>query len=64
MRQERQEPVNTQIKKAFEAMMRGNGYDENDLMFEGKTYVKPAIQIRWRFFLMGWEMANFAKEKS
>ena len=54
----------SQARKAFEAMMRGNGYDENDLLFLGKAYVKSATQMRWRFFLMGWEMSNFAKEKS
>lgn len=42
-------------------MMRGNGYKADELVFVGGEYAKASVQLRWRIFLMGWEMANLAK---
>lgn len=46
-----------EAKKVFEAVMRGQGYDESDFLMEANKYAKPSIQTRWRYFLIGWEMA-------
>lgn len=42
-------------------MMRGNGYKASELVFIDGEYAKATTQLRWRMFLMGWEMANLAK---
>ncbi len=45
-----------EARRVFEAMMRGNGH--NDLTRTGDKYNVPSLQTRWRYFLLGWEMAN------
>jgi hypothetical protein len=44
----------TQAQKVFEAMMRAKGYTD----FSGTKgrYSVPALQTRWNYFLLGWEM--------
>jgi len=44
----------TQSQKVFEAMMRAKGY--TDLKQTKDRYDSPAIQTRWNYFLLGWEM--------
>jgi len=42
-------------QKTFEAMMRGNGYVDFKQNKTGR-YLNNAIQTRWKYFLLGWEM--------
>jgi hypothetical protein len=44
----------TQAQKVFEAMMRAKGY--TDFSAVKNRYASPAIQTRWNYFLLGWEM--------
>jgi hypothetical protein len=44
----------TQAQKVFEAMMRAKGYI--DFTKVKDRYEIPALQTRWNYFLMGWEM--------
>lgn len=49
----------SQAQSVFEAMMRGNGF--NDLKKNDKgAYTNSSIQTRWRYFLIGWEMRGAA----
>lgn len=45
----------TQAKKVFEAIMRTKGHSNFSLSDTGK-YNVPALQIRWAYFQLGWEM--------
>ena len=42
-------------QKTFEAIMKTNGHTDFSQNKTGK-YVVPAIQTRWKYFLLGWEM--------
>lgn len=42
-------------REVFEALMRGNGYDNLDRNESGH-YVVAGLNVRWKFFLLGWEM--------
>lgn len=43
--------------EVFEAVMRANGYAEDELHRNDKgTYANPSVQTRWKYFLLGWEM--------
>jgi len=44
----------TQAEKVFEAMMRAKGH--TDFSTTKGRYNIPALQTRWNYFLMGWEM--------
>ena len=44
----------SKAQQVFEALMRTKGYDDFTLV-RGK-YVNPGLQVRWNYFLMGWEM--------
>ena len=44
----------TQAQKVFEAMMRAKGY--TDFTKVKDRYSVPALQTRWNYFLLGWEM--------
>jgi hypothetical protein len=44
-----------EAKKSFEAVMRSNGKTNFSMTNTGK-YVDAALQTRWRYFLMGWEL--------
>jgi hypothetical protein len=44
----------TQALKVFEAMMRAKGY--TDFTKVKDRYNNSALQTRWNYFLMGWEM--------
>jgi hypothetical protein len=44
-----------EAKKSFEAIMRSNGKTNFSMTNTGK-YVDAALQTRWRYFLMGWEL--------
>jgi hypothetical protein len=45
----------TEPQKAFEAMMRVNGKQDLEKNKHGK-YANTSVQVRWRYFLMGWEL--------
>ena len=48
----------SKARKLFEAVMRGQGYKDSDLVSDASgRYTKPSVQTRWRYFLSGWEMA-------
>jgi hypothetical protein len=42
-------------REVFEALMRGNGYENLDRDANGH-YVVSGLNTRWKYFLMGWEM--------
>lgn len=44
----------TQAQKVFEAMMVAKGY--TDLTQVKGRYIVPAIQTRWNYFILGWEL--------
>jgi hypothetical protein len=44
----------SRTQQIFEAIMRGKGMTELD-MVKGK-YKVPAMQARWSYFKLGWEM--------
>jgi len=45
----------SKAQSVFEALMRSKGHTD---FYQSKTgkYVVPALQLRWSYFLMGWEM--------
>lgn len=47
----------TQAQQVFEAIMATKGHSEFAMSAKGK-YLVPALQMRWSYFLMGWEMAK------
>jgi len=44
----------TQAQKVFEATMRAKGY--TDFSSTKNRYNNSALQTRWNYFLLGWEM--------
>jgi hypothetical protein len=42
-------------QQVFEALMRSKGYTDFGQVKSGK-YTTPAMQVRWAYFRMGWEM--------
>ena len=44
----------TQAQKVFEAMMIAKGYTE--LKQTKGRYNSPAVQVRWNYFLLGWQL--------
>ena len=44
----------SKAQQVFEALMRTKGYD--DFILARGKYVNPSLQVRWNYFLMGWEM--------
>ncbi len=45
----------TQAQRAFEAVMKSAGHT-NFSMTPTNKYVVPALQTRWKYFLLGWEL--------
>ncbi len=45
----------TEAQESFEAIMRVNGKN-NFTKSESGRYIDSAMQTRWRYFLMGWEL--------
>jgi hypothetical protein len=45
----------SKAQQVFEALMRSKGHTDFYQSKSGK-YVVPALQMRWSYFLMGWEM--------
>jgi hypothetical protein len=43
-------------RTVFMALMRGKGYTLEELEWNGSKFTHPAMQGRWGYFLMGWEM--------
>ena len=43
-------------RQVFMALMRGRGYTLEELEWNGSKFIRPAMQTRWGYFLMGWEM--------
>jgi hypothetical protein len=43
-------------EKIFHAVMRSRGYTDDDFKMEKGRYANPAMQSRWNYFLLGWEM--------
>jgi hypothetical protein len=44
------------IRKAFEAIMLSKG--KVDLERKGEGYANPNIQVKWRYFLLGWTISR------
>ena len=42
-------------RRTFETIMRANGHDDFSMSETGK-YLVPALQTRWKYFHLGWEM--------
>lgn len=47
----------TKAQQVFEALMRSKGHTDFYQSKSGK-YAVPALQMRWVYFLTGWEMAK------
>jgi hypothetical protein len=47
-------------EKVFLAVMRSRGYTEDDFKMEKGRYTNQAMQGRWNYFLLGWEMRGAA----
>ena len=47
-------------EKIFTAMMRSRGYTDEDMKMNKGRYVNSNMQIRWNYFLAGWEMRGAA----
>ena len=47
-------------RQVFMALMASKGYTEADLAMSGDKYVVPAMQQRWNYFILGWEMRGIA----
>ena len=47
-------------EKIFHAVMRSRGYTDDDFKMEKNRYANPAMQSRWNYFLLGWEMRGAA----
>jgi hypothetical protein len=45
----------SKAQQVFEALMRSKGHTDFSMNATGK-YSVPALQMRWSYFLMGWEM--------
>jgi hypothetical protein len=54
-REASREPQMTHCQKVFEAIMRTKGHDDFEMNTKGK-YLVPALQTRWSYFQLGWEM--------
>jgi hypothetical protein len=49
----------TQAQKTFEAIMVTSGH-RNFTKSETGRYLVPALQTRWKYFLLGWELRGAA----
>ena len=47
-----------QAQKVFEVMMRSKGY--TDFTMQRNKYIVPALQTRWIYFQMGWDLKGIA----
>lgn len=47
----------THCQRVFEAIMRTKGHNDFSLSETGK-YNVPALQVRWAYFQLGWEMSE------
>ena len=45
----------SKAQQVFEALMRSKGHTDFNMSATGK-YSVSALQMRWSYFLMGWEM--------
>lgn len=45
----------TQAQRVFEAIMRTKGHADFSMTETGK-YINNALQVRWSYFQLGWEM--------
>lgn len=43
-------------QQVFTAMMRGKGYSDEELHWDGKKFSNQNMAVRWNYFLLGWEM--------
>jgi len=43
-------------RQVFYALMVSKGYTNADLVIDGNKYKNAAMQMRWNYFLAGWEM--------
>jgi hypothetical protein len=43
-------------RKVFTALMASRGYADEDFAMKGDRYVNASMQVRWNFFIAGWEM--------
>ena len=50
----------THAQRVFEAIMRVKGHTDFTMSAKGK-YTVPALQTRWAYFQMGWEMKEVTK---
>lgn len=46
----------SRAQETFEAVMRVNGY--TDFTMKNGRYTAANIQVRWKFFQLGWNMAD------
>ena len=43
-------------RTVFMALMRGKGYAESELVWDGEKFTNQNMTTRWNYFLLGWEM--------
>jgi hypothetical protein len=49
----------SKAQQVFEAIMATKGYNDFAMNAKGK-YLVPALQLRWSYFQLGWEMREVA----
>lgn len=40
----------------FIALMKGKGYEDYELEWDGKKFTNQNMTMKWNYFLLGWEM--------
>jgi len=48
------------MREVFEALMRTKGHADFSKTAAGR-YTVPAMQVRWAYFQLGWEMRGVSK---
>ena len=43
-------------RQVFIALMKGKGYAESELEWDGEKFTNANMTTRWNYFLLGWEM--------
>ena len=52
----------SRAQQMFEAMMHTNGFTSFEM--KNGRYLAANIQVRWKFFQLGWNMAMISSEKN
>lgn len=47
-----------EARKVFETILKANGHTNFEI--KNNKYIAPAMQTRWKYFLMGWQMKGLS----